>query len=60
MHTCVIRGKQRENQEEGKSLVKAVKARVRMEGGNGVINSSEIKCESRNSIIIILSIKGVP
>lgn len=56
----MIRGKQRENQEEGKSLVKAVKARVRMEGGNGVINSSEIKCESRNSIIIILSIKGVP
>lgn len=39
----------RGNQEKGNVLVKAVKARVRMKGVNGVTSSLEIKCEKGKS-----------
>lgn len=48
----------RGNQEKGKVLVKAVKARVRMECANGVTSSSEIKFERGESISMQKSAKS--
>lgn len=48
----------RGNQEKGEVLVKAVKARGRMECANGVTSSSEMKFERGESIDVQRSAKS--